>query len=294
MAIDISVILPNNNALPILRRMILSIPDSDRIQIIVVDNSPVPLKAESISEGRHNVEVYYSAPSRGAGGARNEGLLHATGRWILFADADDFFTPEAFQIIEKDLQSPCDIVYYDCKSCYSDTLQPANRNYVIRQYIDAYLNGDDSFLRYFWDSPWCKLIRRSLVEEHHVRFEEVPAGNDMGFSVRVGTYARQVKAVDKPVYCVTIHEGSIIHSPSVRNIESRFKSMVRLNTFLRHHHLRRYRHSVMRLWIMAWKRSPLLALKLWAYSIKKGNSVFIGCSRWFHTARLLHTRKPQV
>lgn len=294
MAVDISVILPNNNTLPILRRMIASIPDDERIQVIVIDNSPQPLKAADIIGARRNVRVYYSAPQRGAGGARNEGLLHATGRWLLFADADDFFTPDAFSIIEADFDSPCDVVYYDWTSCYSDTLLPANRNYVIRQYIDAYLRGDDTFLRYYWDSPCGKLVRRSLVEEHRIRFEEVPAGNDMGFSIRVGVFADKVKAVDRPVYCATILEGSIIHSPSPQNISSRFRSVVRLNTFLKHHHLRRYRHSVMRLWIGAWRRSPLLALRLWAYSVGKGNCVFIGYRRWLNTARLLHRQKPQV
>lgn len=294
MAIDISVILPNNNSLTLLRRMIASIPDKESIQIIVVDNSPVPLKADDICRGRNNVSVYYSSPQRGAGGARNEGLLHAVGRWLLFADADDFYTPEAFSIFEADLQSPCDVIYYDWTSCYSDTLQPANRDYVIRQYISAYQNGNDTFLRYYWDSPCGKLVKRSLVETYHIRFEEVPAGNDMGFSVRVGTFAQTVKAVNKAVYCATILQGSIIHTPSNRNIASRFQSVVRLNTFLKQHHLRRYRHSVMRLWIDAWRRSPLLALRLWVYSIKKGNSVFIGYGRWINTACMLHRHKPKV
>lgn len=295
MAADISIIIPNNNSLHLLRRMISSIPEREEYEIIVIDNSIVPLDDHAIIAGRNNVSVYHSAPSRGAGGARNEGLKHATGKWLLFADADDFFLPDAFNNISGSLASDCDIIYFGWTSCYSDTLQPANRNYVINQYIEAFCQrGDDTQLRYFWDSPCGKLIKRSLVSQSDIKFDECPAGNDMGFSVRVGTFAGKVKAIDTPIYCVTIHDGSITHVRSRRNIESRFKAAVRLNCFLKSQHLKQHRHSVMRLWLQSWKSSPLLALKLLAHSTMQGNSIFIGCSRWLSTTKMLIKHKPKV
>ena len=294
MAPNISVIIPNNNNLSILRRMIQSIPDVPSIQIIVIDNNPTPLCADKISQGRTNVEVYYSDPIRGAGGARNEGLKQAKGQWLLFADADDFYTPEAFNIITKDIDSPYDIVYYGWSSCYSDTLLPADRNYAINQYIAAWQQGNETKLRYYWDSPCSKLIRTSLVRKHNIQFEECPAGNDMVFSVCIGTFAKKIKAVDKPVYCATILEGSIIHSPSKRNMESRFKAVIRLNTFLKSHGLRQYRHSIMSLWLKSWRVSPLLAIRLFFHSVAHGNSPFIGYTRWFSTTKFLISKKPKV
>lgn len=274
--------------------MIQSIPDRAEVQIIVVDNSPQPLAADDIIGNRTNVEVYYSDPARGAGGARNEGLKHVRGRWILCADADDFYTPEAFDIINSDLDSDCDVIYYGWTSCYSDTLEPADRNYVVRQYIQASLKGDDTRLRYHWDSPCGKLVSAELVRQHNIQFEECPAGNDMGFAVRVGTYAHRVKAVDKAVYCATISSSSIIHTQSKRNMESRFKAIIRLNTFLKSHGLRQYRHSIMSLWLKSWRVSPLLAIRLFFHSVAHGNSPFIGYTRWFSTTKFLISKKPKV
>ena len=291
---QISVIIPNNNTLQLLHRMIQSIPDSPEVQIIVVDNSPQPLAADDIIGDRTNVEVYYSDPARGAGGARNEGLQHVSGRWILCADADDFYTTEAFDIISKDLDSDCDVIYYGWTSCYSDTLEPADRNYVVRQYIQASLKGDDTRLRYHWDSPCGKLVSAELVRQHNIQFEECPAGNDMGFAVRVGTYAHKVKAVDKAVYCATISDGSIIHTTSKRNAESRFKATVRLNNFLKSQGLRQYRHSVMRQWLQSWHHGPVFALKLLFHSWRQGNPITIGSSRWLKTLRTLKREKPKV
>ncbi len=295
MAITLSVIIPNNNELPLLHRMIQSIPDRDDIQVIVVDNSRVPLAESAIRADRTNVEVYYSSPSRGAGGARNVALEHARGQWLLFADADDFFTPEAFDIIEPDLrQTDCDVVYYGWASCYSDTLEPADRNYVIDQYIERYLNGDDTRLRYYWDSPCSKLVLTQLVRQHNIQFEEIPAGNDMGFAVRVGTYAHKVKGVDRPVYCATILPTSIIHTATSRNMASRFKAVVRLNQFLKRNNLRPYRHSVLRLWLQSWRKGPFLPLSLLCYSWRHGNTLFIGYQRWFSTLKVLVGQKPKV
>lgn len=294
MAADISIIIPNNNSLHLLQRMISSIPEREEYEIIVIDNSIVPLDDHAVIAGRNNVSVYHSAPSRGAGGARNEGLKHATGKWLLFADADDFFLPDAFSIISESLDSDSNVIYYNVASCYSDTMQPANRSDLYRTYIDLCLQGDESKVRYYWDPPWSKLIRRSLVSQSDIKFDECPAGNDMGFSVRVGTFAGKVKAINTPIYCVTIHDGSITHVRSRRNIESRFKAAVRLNSFLKSQHLKQHRHSVMRLWLQSWKSSPLLALKLLAHSTMQGNSIFIGCNRWLSTTKMLIKHKPKV
>lgn len=291
MAADISIIIPNNGALPLLRRMIDSIPESEQYEIIVVDNSPVPIDERAVCNGRRNVSVYYSAPARGAGGARNEGLVHATGKWLLFADADDYFTRDAFDIISADLDSDNDVIYYNVVSTHSDSLQPAGRSDLYSTYINLCLSGDDSKVRYYWDSPWSKLVRAQLVQDNNIKFDECSAGNDMGFSVRVGTFAYSVKADRRAVYCVTVHDGSITRTLSPHNIESRFKAIVRLNNFLKSQHLRQHRHSIMRLMPSAWRCSPLFALRLLAHSVWHGNSPLIGCTRWFGTLQKMRHSK---
>lgn len=294
MAVDISIIIPNNNPLPLLHRLIDSIPDRQEYEIIVVDNSAVPLNDHAVINGRNNVFVYHSAPSRGAGGARNEGLLHAKGKWLLFADADDFFTPDAFAIFSESLNSDSDVIYYNVASCHSDTLLPANRNSLYSTYIALSLSGNDSKIRYYWDPPWSKLVRTQLVRDHDIKFDECAAGNDMGFSVRIGTFAHTVHADKRTVYCVTIHDGSITKTLNRRNIESRFKAMVRLNNFLKAQGLRQYRHSIMRIMPSAWRCSPLLALRLLAHSIRQGNSPLIGCTRWLGTLqKMRHSKRTQ-
>ena len=60
-----------------------------------------------------NVKLIFCNVSRGAGAARNIGLTYAKGKWILFADADDFFQDGLEILLNNYLHSDVDIVYFN-------------------------------------------------------------------------------------------------------------------------------------------------------------------------------------
>ena len=57
--------------------------------------------------------------------------------------------------------------------------------------------------------PWAKIISRSLIERHKIRFDEIPCLEDMGFSARCGAYATSVEADPTKIYFVTERPGSL-------------------------------------------------------------------------------------
>ena len=129
--INYSIIIPHKNCLDLLSRCILSIPVRDDIEVIVVDDGSdiyydLEEKIKKISP-LLNIIVSCQASSRGAGAARNIGLNKANGRWLLFADSDDFFSNEAFDILDDYVASNYDIIYFGHRAVYSDSLMPAER-----------------------------------------------------------------------------------------------------------------------------------------------------------------------
>lgn len=89
-----SIIIPHKNIPDLLRRCLDSIPQRPDIQIIVVDDNSCSDKVDFAhfpGREREGVEIVYTREGLGAGYARNVGLRHAKGRWLLFADADDYF-----------------------------------------------------------------------------------------------------------------------------------------------------------------------------------------------------------
>lgn len=90
MNISFSFIIPHKNCPDLLQRCVDSIPDRDDVQIIVVDDNSDDEKKPAIYRRDVEIVLLDAEHSKGAGRARNEGLKHAKGKWLLFADADDY------------------------------------------------------------------------------------------------------------------------------------------------------------------------------------------------------------
>src|SRR5699024_3371812 len=114
---NLSIIIPHYNSTSSLKKLINTIPDVNEIQVIIIDDhSDAEHKNELIKFEKHfnrsNVEFYNNDPNKkGAGACRNIGLLHARGKWLLFADADDYFLEGFFDTVKKYFNSKCDVVF---------------------------------------------------------------------------------------------------------------------------------------------------------------------------------------
>jgi len=60
-----------------------------------------------------------SVNTRFAWRSRNVGLEHAKGKWLLFADADDFFVEDMYDIITSYVDSEVDVIFFKEKSVLS-------------------------------------------------------------------------------------------------------------------------------------------------------------------------------
>lgn len=237
MQFNYSVIIPFRDCTNLLHVACNSIPVRDDIQVIVVDNAKIPIGTDAIKGfGNPNIEYYTSSSVKGAGCARNEGMKHAKGKFLLFLDADDYFTPNAFKAFDAEIETDCDIVYFNATSVFIGTDKPGNRHYTINdRIITALKDGNLDILRYQFANPVCKMVRKSLVDQYHLQYQEVPASNDVMFSLQSGHFARKVKAVNKIVYVITVGESgsSLTRTHSLEIEESRFHVFIDWYSFLR-------------------------------------------------------------
>lgn len=235
-----SVIIPHKCCPELLQRCLDSIPAREDIQVIVVDdNSGIEGFEERVRRDSKlpNLEVVCLTESRYGGGARNAGLALAEGRWLVFADADDFLTADAFDIMDEHLESEHDIIFFAHAAVFSDTLEPTERLGARLKYIAEFAEQRtrkaEDYLRYLNHSPTSKMIRHSMVKERSLKFDEVPASNDAMFSVTTGYYARTIEAVNSTVYVATIRRHSITQTRNKVNDFSRFSVDVALYDFFR-------------------------------------------------------------
>ena len=161
-----SIIIPHKNTPRLLERCLCSIPTWDEIQIIIIDDNS---NSESVDfshfpgNGRKNTEVLFTKEGKGAGYARNIGLSHARGKWIIFADADDFFTADCFTILNEYMDSPHEVIYFNVRFVMSDNPSQESRRgtYYTNFFNDV---NPENKLRYQSQVPWGKMIRKHCRE----------------------------------------------------------------------------------------------------------------------------------
>jgi glycosyltransferase involved in cell wall biosynthesis len=223
-------------------RCLRSIPVSEDIQVIVVDDNSVGADTylERYSElSRPYLEFVRTTKGGGAGYARNVGLEHAKGKWILFADADDFFVDDMSEIIYSLVDSEADVIYFKNKAVLSDNISiRANRSSYLNVRIDQYLaDGDEWPVRFKTYVPWCKLIKRNLIVKNDIRFDELMYSNDVYFSLLTGYYSKIIEVVTRVLYVVTARSNSLAANFCSKpgELEQRAEVAFRRDVFLLQH-----------------------------------------------------------
>ena len=211
-----SIIIAHKNIPDLLVRCLDSIPSRKDVQIIVVDDNSDPEIVDFNrfpGRDRKDVEVYLTHRSGGTGYAQNVGLEHARGKWVLFIGADDFYTEELNPFLDRMVDAEEDLIIFDHRSVLSEDVSVSiDRSAYLSNYIRDFLDGkvDENTIRRFYIVVTCKLIRRELIEKHHIRFHETRWSNDNYFSAQVSCFAKSIKVCDDVIYVMTVRRRSLM------------------------------------------------------------------------------------
>ncbi len=289
--INYSIIIPHYNTPDLLERCLASIPERKDIQIIIVDDKSDPAIVDFKhfpGKERKHVELFFNKKGGSAGRARNIGLQQVRGKWILFADADDYFLQETFDILDEYVNTDYDIVFFNIISRYSDTGTLATRNEEITKILHQFDTSKEQTvndLRYNHDYPTAKLIKKKLVIENNLQFDEVRWANDVMFSTKIGYYAAKIQVDLRPIYCLTVTHGSLVNQISLESRLCRYEVMLRVNQFLRSVGKTSCQHSIMYSLRRAYRYGGIKAL--WQFillGIQYNANFFIGWQSWLKNA----------
>lgn len=240
----LSIIIPHFNSIDLLKKLITSIPVIEDVEIIVVDDNSTEdtLELNRIKTDPKYKHVKYltnSTSVQSAGACRNIGLEAAIGEWILFADADDYFTENFYEIVKKYFDSTYEVILFTPTSIYIDTKELSDRHIKFENNIKNY-NKTQSVknevkLRYEYVVPWSKMIKREFLQSNNIKFDEVIAMNDIMFSTKVGHYMNDFLASTEIIYCVTRNKGSLTMLMTKEVHDSRINALLRYYSFIIKH-----------------------------------------------------------
>lgn len=238
----LTFIIPFYNCTGYLERLLQSIPVRSQFQVVAIDDrSDDPYEVESLAVLQHAYAgrvtfLTNDRASKGPGTCRNIGLDAARGRFVVFADADDFLVPGCGSILDRYLQSDADIVYFMPESRDENGI-PSDRNMKSCRKIMNYLEEPDKEhlmqLKISPDNPvWSKLIRRSLLTQHQIHFEDCMHAEDCMFMAQAGMHARGIEVSRERIYCVCSRKGSVSSDTGLSSFNEEFEMYVRICRYL--------------------------------------------------------------
>ena len=150
-----------------------------------------------------------------AGVARNLGMQHAKGEYLLFLDADDYFSPNL--LIEAYYQAKL----FDAEICvfganYYDERQskmgemPVVCNLALCPKNTIFSKGTNLENIFNFTSPaaWSKLFKRQFILDKTIEFQNTRNANDLKFVLTALAEADRIVVLDKVLVSYRINHGT--------------------------------------------------------------------------------------
>lgn len=206
---DVSIIIPAYNA----EKTIIKCVDSILKQvgnidykICIINDGSTDNTKNVLQRYKGNVRVeIIEQDNKGHAGARNKGLEHIAGKYIMFVDADDCLLNrrvlfEAYSLAQK---VNADIVEFGYADCFNNNFMIPYRKHKVRSCENASISELTGF-------PWGKLIRAELFRT--VRFPEGYLFEDSIMAWLIYPMCKRVCLCDNIGYGYRNNKMSISHT----------------------------------------------------------------------------------
>lgn len=205
--ITISVIIPVYNASATLRACLMSLSAQTykNLELLLVDDCSTDdslnilvTYAGQYADGDFSVQVLHHEQNRGVAAARNTALLHATGDYIYYVDADDFIESDTLECLVNEVKTKdLDIVGHE----WFLTFNSKERHMKQPVYFSSYEALCYMMCGVMRWNLWLFLVRRSLYVENNIHFiEGMNMGEDMMVMMKLFVCAKKVAIVNRPFY----------------------------------------------------------------------------------------------
>lgn len=230
-------------------RLLRTIPISrEDIEVLIVDDSsPEQSALEVVRVAWPQVRWLSTRENAGAGVARNVGLDAAQGCWLVFADSDDEFLPDAFDIFDRVLRPDDELVFFQTEAVQEIDGSPSIRSERLNELVMNHFASPNEKtllqLRLQHVVPWSKVYSRAFIEEHELRFDPIRHGEDVGFNVLAATQAQRIRAEALIVYRVYCRAGSLTMDMTANDLLARLEALGQLNSRLQERGVRERMHA---------------------------------------------------
>ena len=229
--VKVSIIVPVYNPGELLKRSLDSASSQSLkdIEIICIDDGSKDGSADILYEyaERDSRFVVLSQENSGAGQARNNGLQHANGKYILFLDSDDCLENDMCEVLYNHAENlGTDLVLFDNRWYFKDE----SRDFIhfdsfeedYKSFVFDYKYIHNKVLSGFFGVIWTKFYKASFLRDKGIDFPSHKLFNDIEFHIKSVLLAEKIAYYPRILY----HYNKSGHSSLQTDYVDKKESMV--------------------------------------------------------------------
>jgi glycosyltransferase involved in cell wall biosynthesis len=143
--------------------------------------------------------------NKGIGPSRNTLIYNADGRYFWFVDADDYVEKSSLSIITQSLlQDDCDMLLLGYNWIVGENVRKITYKKTFESGFDMSASG------VYQNSLWIRVIKKSIIKSHGIRFQPYIMGEDFDFLFRLLPYLHFIKCIELPLYNYVFNPKSAV------------------------------------------------------------------------------------
>ena len=170
--------------------------------------------------------------NQGLSVARNTGVKHATGDYILFLDSDDYLEEKTLSNIANSLKNNPDVVRFQIKEVYED-----GKEIKYKESSFAGKNGEQAFAEivtyHFIENAWCYAIKKDYYIKEKFSFSPGTIHEDFGIVPLIIRKAGIVNSISYIGYNYRQRKGSIMNQKNYDKIKKQVSDFYKHYQYLK-------------------------------------------------------------
>lgn len=240
--IKLSFIIPLYNSAKWLEKCLYSvlnqdIPESEMEIICVNDGSPDNSANMAREIGKtHPCIIVLDQENQGPSGARNNGMRHATGKYLCFVDPDDFVEPNVYgKLVQQMEDENLDMLRFN-HQCVNENYQPVDKPAFEKRfnYSPKLMSGAE-FIATRLDiacNIWRYMYRREIITENEIWCFTGDYYDDTPWLPLVLLKAERMNICDTVVYDYMERSDSLVKTKNPKMMKRKSDGVILLLKYL--------------------------------------------------------------
>lgn len=226
-----SIVIPMYNVEQYIKRTLDNIFNQTEkdFEVIVVDDGSTD-KSIDIAK-KYDVKII-KTKHVSVSEARNIGVKHAKGEYLIFLDSDDYWDKELLKNLSKSMDNKPDLIRFQARTVNDEGVKT---DYNEIEFYDK--NGEEAFeiisKFHYIESVWIYAIKRSYYLKEKFLFKKGTIHEDFGLTPLIIIKAKKVNCINYIGYNYYRRSGSIMNTPDYEWTKRKVKDFYTHYVYLR-------------------------------------------------------------